>query len=78
MPIGNVKRVLRSPREIKKMRAAGLIVWQAHQAGAKLDQAGHHDRGDRQALTLTLFAAIRRRAIIFRIRGRGTILRFLR
>ncbi len=40
MSIGNVKRVLRSPREIKKMRAAGLIVWQAHQAGAKLIKPG--------------------------------------
>lgn len=40
MPTGNVKRVLRSPREIKKMRAAGLIVWQAHQAGAKLIKPG--------------------------------------
>ena len=40
MSIGNVKRVLRSPREIRKMRAAGLIVWQAHQAGAKLIKPG--------------------------------------
>jgi len=40
MSIGNVKRELRSPREIKKMRAAGLIVWQAHQAGAKLIKPG--------------------------------------
>ena len=40
MPTGNVKRVLRSPREIKKMRAAGLIVWQSHQAGAKLIKPG--------------------------------------
>ena len=40
MSTGNVKRVLRSPREIKKMRAAGLIVWQAHQAGAKLIKPG--------------------------------------
>ena len=40
MSIGNIKRVLRSPREIKKMRAAGLIVWQAHQAGAKLIKPG--------------------------------------
>lgn len=27
---------LRSKREIKKMRAAGLVVWQAHQSAAKL------------------------------------------
>ena len=40
MSTGNVKRVLRSPREIKKMRAAGLIVWQAHQAGARLIKPG--------------------------------------
>ena len=33
-------RVLRSPREIAKMRAAGLIVWQAHQAAARLIQPG--------------------------------------
>lgn len=35
-----LKRELRSPREIRKMRAAGLIVWQAHQAGARMVQAG--------------------------------------
>lgn len=40
MSVADVKRVLRSPREIKKMRAAGLIVWQAHQAGAKLVKPG--------------------------------------
>ena len=40
MSTGNVKRVLRSPREIKKMRTAGLIVWQAHQAGAQLIKPG--------------------------------------
>lgn len=40
MPAANVKRVLRSPREIKKMRTAGLVVWQSHQAGAKLIQPG--------------------------------------
>lgn len=40
MSIDNVKRVLRSPREIRKMRAAGLIVWQSHQAGAKLIKPG--------------------------------------
>lgn len=34
------KSVLRSRREIKKMRAAGLVVWQAHQAGAKLLRPG--------------------------------------
>lgn len=31
-----VNRELRSPREIRKMRAAGLIVWEAHQAAARL------------------------------------------
>jgi len=31
-----VKRELRSPREIRKMRTAGLVVWQAHQAAAQL------------------------------------------
>lgn len=36
----DVKRVLRSPREIRKMRAAGLVVWQAHQAGARLVEVG--------------------------------------
>jgi len=40
MSTDGVKRVLRSPREIRKMRAAGLVVWQAHQAGAKLVEAG--------------------------------------
>ena len=30
------KRELRSPREIRKMRTAGLVVWQAHQAAAAL------------------------------------------
>ena len=34
------KRELRSPREIRKMRAAGLIVWQAHQAAARLLKPG--------------------------------------
>ena len=27
---------LRSKREIKKMRAAGLVVWEAHQSAAKM------------------------------------------
>ena len=40
MSTGEVQRVLRSPREIRKMRAAGLVVWQAHQAGAKLIEPG--------------------------------------
>ncbi len=35
-----VKRELRSPREIRKMRSAGLIVWQAHQAAARLLKPG--------------------------------------
>ncbi len=34
------KRTLRSPREIKLMRKAGLLVWQAHQAAAKLVRPG--------------------------------------
>ena len=33
-------RVLRSPREIRKMRRAGLIVWEAHQAAARLLKPG--------------------------------------
>lgn len=35
-----IKRELRSTREIKKMRAAGLVVWQAHQAAARILQPG--------------------------------------
>jgi methionyl aminopeptidase len=35
-----VKRELRSPREIRKMRVAGLIVWQAHQAAARILKPG--------------------------------------
>ena len=35
-----VKRVLRSPREIRKMRKAGLLVWQAHQAAAAILEPG--------------------------------------
>ena len=35
-----VKRVLRSPREIRKMRKAGLLVWQAHQAAARILKPG--------------------------------------
>ena len=35
MTTDQVKRVLRSPREIGKMRRAGLVVWQAHQAAAR-------------------------------------------
>lgn len=34
------KRELRSAREIRKMRAAGLVVWQAHQAAARVLRAG--------------------------------------
>lgn len=34
------KRELRSRREIKKMRVAGLVVWQAHQAAAQLLKPG--------------------------------------
>ncbi len=36
----SIQRELRSPREIRKMRAAGLIVWQAHQAAARLLRPG--------------------------------------
>ena len=32
----SVKRELRSPREIRNMRTAGLVVWQAHQTAARL------------------------------------------
>jgi methionyl aminopeptidase len=35
-----VKRFLRSPREIRKMRKAGLLVWQAHQAAARILKPG--------------------------------------
>ncbi len=34
------RRVLRSPREIGLMRRAGLLVWQAHQAAARLIRPG--------------------------------------
>ena len=34
------KRELRSPREIRKMRSAGLIVWQAHQAAKRILKPG--------------------------------------
>lgn len=32
--------VLRSKREIKRMRAAGLVVWEAHQTAARMIKAG--------------------------------------
>ncbi|MEM9944026.1 MAG: type I methionyl aminopeptidase [Planctomycetota bacterium] len=35
-----VKRELRSTREIRKMRKAGLVVWEAHQAAAKILKPG--------------------------------------
>lgn len=35
-----VQRVLRSPREIRKMRTAGLLVWQAHQAAYQMLRPG--------------------------------------
>jgi methionyl aminopeptidase len=38
--MSTIKRELRSPREIRKMRVAGLIVWQAHQAAARLLKPG--------------------------------------
>lgn len=34
------QRILRSPREINLMRRAGLLVWQAHQAAARLIHPG--------------------------------------
>lgn len=34
------QRELRSPREIRKMRAAGLLVWQAHQAANRIMRPG--------------------------------------
>jgi methionyl aminopeptidase len=36
----NIKRELRSPREIRKMRVAGLVVWEAHQAAAHMLKPG--------------------------------------
>jgi methionyl aminopeptidase len=38
--VSSVKRILRSTREIRKMRAAGLIVWQSHQAAKRILQPG--------------------------------------
>ena len=35
-----VQRELRSPREIRKMRTAGLLVWQAHQAAYQIMKPG--------------------------------------
>lgn len=35
-----IKRELRSTREIRKMRTAGLVVWQAHQAAARILRPG--------------------------------------
>ena len=35
-----INRELRSPREIRKMRKAGLVVWQAHQAAARILKPG--------------------------------------
>ena len=35
-----IKRELRSPREIRKMRKAGLVVWEAHQAAARILKPG--------------------------------------
>jgi methionyl aminopeptidase len=45
----SIKRELRSPREIRKMRAAGLIVWQAHQAAARRLRPGVTTREINQA-----------------------------
>ena len=38
--MNSIKRELRSPREIKKMRTAGLVVWLAHQKAAQTLQPG--------------------------------------
>ena len=38
--MNSIKRELRSPREIKKMRTAGLVVWLAHQKAAQALQPG--------------------------------------
>ena len=40
MTVPQVKRELRSPREIRKMRRAGLVVWQSHQAAFRILNAG--------------------------------------
>lgn len=40
MTTPQVKRELRSPREIRKMRRAGLVVWQSHQAAYRILKAG--------------------------------------
>jgi len=38
--MNSIKRELRSPREIRKMRTAGLVVWLAHQKAAQALQPG--------------------------------------
>ena len=38
--MNHVKRILRSPREIRKMRRAGLVVWQSHQAAYRALKPG--------------------------------------
>lgn len=40
MTVPQVKRELRSPREIRKMRRAGLVVWQSHQAAYRVLKTG--------------------------------------
>ena len=40
MAADSTVRVLRSPREIRKMRRAGLVVWEAHQAAARILRPG--------------------------------------
>lgn len=40
MTTQEVRRELRSPREIRKMRRAGLLVWQAHQAAYRILKPG--------------------------------------
>lgn len=48
-----IKRELRSPREIAKMRAAGLVVWEAHQAASRLIAPGVSTESLNQAFRAT-------------------------
>lgn len=67
-----VKRELRSPREIRKMRAAGLVVWQAHQAAARLLKPGVTTAEINQAYRDT-FAAYDAESLFLNYGGRGEI-----
>ncbi len=60
MKTDQVKRVLRSTREIGKMRRAGLVVWQAHQAAARLLKPGvtTAELNDVYRLTFQQFGAV--------------------